>query len=283
MTTVEVFLDGLDFGEGPRWRDGHLWYSDFYQHAVYRVDGAGERTTVVELPDAGQPSGLGWMPDGSLLIVSMLDRTVLRFAEGVLTTHADLGAIATFHCNDMVVAADGSAYVGNFGWDIATDPRSVTPAKLALVRPDGSTAVAADDLLFPNGMLITPDGSTLIVGESYGARYRAYDVADDGSLSNEREWASVPKTAPDGCDLDADGGIWFADALGGRVVRVLEGGEITDSVEVGDGCFACVLGGDDGRTLFALCGPGSHPDAVAGKGLGSIRTFDVDVPAAWAR
>lgn len=280
MAQFEPFLDGLDFGEGPRWRDGRLWYSDFYQHRVYAVGEDGRRETILELPGDAQPSGLGWMPDGSLLLVSMLDRKVLRFADGELAEHADLSDIATFHCNDMVVDGNGNAYVGNFGWDIVTDFRNVTPAKLALVRPDGSAETVADDLLFPNGAVITPDGSTLIVGESFGARYRAYDIADDATLSNGRVWADIPGTAPDGCDLDADGGIWFADAVGGRVVRVVEGGEVTESVETGDGCFACVLGGDDGRTLFALCAPGSAPDQVAGLGLGSIRTMRVDVPSA---
>ena len=170
MAAFELFLDGLDFGEGPRWHDGRLWYSDFYQHRVYAVGEDGERETILELPDGAQPSGLGWMPDGSLLLVSMLDRTVLRFADGELSEHADLSDIATFHCNDMVVDTAGNAYVGNFGWDIVTDFRNVTPAKLALVRPDGSTEAVADDLLFPNGAVITPDGATLIVGESFGAR-----------------------------------------------------------------------------------------------------------------
>ena len=280
MAQFELFLDGLDFGEGPRWRDGRLWYSDFYQHRVFTVDGDGTRDTVVELPDGGQPSGLGWLSDGSLLIVSMLDRKVLRWADGELSEHADLSDIATFHCNDMVVDNEGNAYVGNFGWDIVEDLRNVTPASLALVRPDGAVEVAAEGLMFPNGSVITPDGATLIVGESFGAQYRAFDIADDATLGNERVWAAVPGMAPDGCDLDAAGGIWFADALGQQVVRVREGGEITHAVSTGDGCFACVLGGDDGRTLYAFCAPGSAPSQVAGRGAGSIRAMAVDVPGA---
>lgn len=279
MTTFDTFIDGLDFGEGPRWHDGRLWYSDFYQHKVYAVDADGNRETMIEFPGDAQPSGLGWMPDGSLLIVSMLDRKVMKWADGALTEHADLSHIAGFHCNDMSVDAKGNAYVGNFGWDIVTDFANVTPADLALVRPDGSTEVAARGLLFPNGAVITPDGATLIVGETFGAQYKAFDIAADATLSNERVWASVEGTAPDGCDLDAEGGIWFADALGQQVVRVVEGGEITHKVPTGDGCYACVLGGDDGRTLFALCAPGSAPHEVEGKAAGSIRTMTVDVPS----
>jgi len=279
VTPFEPFIDGIDFAEGPRWRDGRLWYSDFYQHRVYAVDMAGNRETMVEFP--GQPSGLGWMPDGSLLIVSMVDRKVMRWTNGVLTEHADLNSIATFHCNDMIVDAVGNAYVGNFGWDIfAGDVETITPADLALVRPDGSFEVAATGLLFPNGMVITPDGKTLIVGETFGAQYRAFDIADDATLSNERVWAGVPGMAPDGCDLDAEGAIWFADARGGRVVRVTGGGEVTDTVTTDSRVFACALGGADGRTLFALCGPGSAPAEVAGKAAGSIKQMTVDVPSA---
>ncbi len=282
MHTFEIFCDGVDFGEAPRWHNDELWYSDFYQHRVYRVSPSGDRQVAVQFPGDAQPSGLGWMPDGSLLIVSMLDRKVMRWANDELTEHADLSSIATFHCNDMIVDAAGNAYVGNFGWDIVADFGNVTPADLALVRPDGGVEVATSGLAFPNGMVITPDGATLVVGETFGGQYRAYDINDDASLGNERVWAEVPGTAPDGCDLDAAGGIWFADALGAQVVRVTEGGEITHTVPTGDGTYACLLGGTDGRTLYALCAPGSAPDEVAGKAAGSIRIMQVDVPAAWA-
>ena len=280
MTTLEPFIDGVDFGEGPRWHDGRLWYSDFFQSRIYAVDMAGTRETMLEYD--GQPSGMGWMPDGSLLFVSMLDRKVMRWADGEVSEHADLNDIAGFHCNDLIVDATGNAYVGNFGWDIVTDFSNITPADLALVRPDGSAEIAASGLVFPNGMSITLDAKTLIVGETFGSQYRAYDIADDATLSNDRVWASVPNTAPDGCDLDAEGAIWFADAMNGNVVRVLEGGEITHTVSTGTGCYACSFGGDDGRTLFALCAPGAAPDEVAGKAEGSIMKMSVDVPAAWA-
>ena len=280
MATFEPFIDGIDFAEAPRWHEGRLWYSDFYQHRVCAVDADGNRETIVEFPGDGQPSGLGWMPDGSLLIVSMLDRKVMRYAAGELIEHADLNGIATHHCNDMIVDAAGNAYVGNFGWDIVDHFNDVTPAELALVRPDGSVEVAASGLLFPNGMVITPDGSTLLVGETFGAQYRAYDIGSDATLSNERVWAEIPDTAPDGCDLDAEGAVWFADAVSGNVVRVREGGEVTDTIPTGSGVFACALGGDDGRTLFALCAAGSAPAEVAGKATGAILQTTVEVPAA---
>jgi sugar lactone lactonase YvrE len=278
MPIFEPFIGGIDFAEAPRWHDGRLWYSDFYQHRVYAVDDNGERETMVEFEGDAQPSGLGWMPDGSLLIVSMVDRKIMRWADGALTEHADLSDIATYHCNDMIVDAAGNAYVGNFGWDIVNDFENATTADLALVRPDGTVEVAATGLLFPNGMAITQDGSTLIVGETFGSQYRAYDIAADATLSNDRVWASVPDTAPDGCDLDAEGAIWYADARGGNVVRVLEGGEVTHTIPTGTGVFACALGGDDGRSLFALCAPGAAPHEVAGKAEGSIMRTTVDVP-----
>ncbi|MDY7103741.1 MAG: SMP-30/gluconolactonase/LRE family protein [Actinomycetota bacterium] len=279
MAGLEVFVDGVDFGEGPRWHDGRLWYSDFFQQSVYAVDPSGAREVIVKVPT--QPSGLGWMPDGSLLVVSMLDRKLLRVDGDTVTEHADLSSVATFHCNDMVVSATGNAYVGNFGWDIFTGGRdAVRAAALALVRPDGTVSVAAEGLQFPNGSVITPDGETLVVGESYGARYRAFTIAPDGTLHDQRVWAEVPGCAPDGCSLDAAGGIWFADARGQRVVRVVEGGEITDVVETGVGTYACALGGDDGRTLFILTAPDAHPDRVAGRGEGAILMTTVAEPHA---
>jgi sugar lactone lactonase YvrE len=206
------------------------------------------------IPD-DQPSGLGWLPDGTLLVVAMTARKVLRIADGVATVHADLSGIATWHCNDMVVAADGTAYVGNFGWDIENDLGHPVSATLAVVRQDGSVEAGPSDLLFPNGSVITPDDSTLIVGETFGARFTAFTITDDGPLTERRTWAEVPGTAPDGCTLDTDGGIWFADAAGGDLLRVTEGGTVTDTLTSPQGAFACTLGGDDGTTLFVLTAP----------------------------
>ena len=274
MSELELLVNGLDFGEGPRWHDGRLWYSDFYQHRVYAVSPGGARETILDL-GSEQPSGLGWMPDGSLLVVAMTARRVLRVADGDVTIHADLSEIATWHCNDMVVAADGTAYVGNFGWDIEHDRGHPLAATLAVVRPDGSVQSGPGDLLFPNGSVITPDGSTLVIAETFGGRFSAFPLDADGCPGEGREWAPVPGAAPDGCTLDSDGGIWFADAAGSGVVRVLEGGTITDRLPTPQPAYACMLGGDDGRTLFILTAPGAGADR-AGTGEGCIWTTTVE-------
>ena len=274
MSGLELLVDGLDFGEGPRWHDGRLWYSDFYQHNVYAVSPGGARESILDL-GSEQPSGLGWMPDGSLLVVAMTARRVLRVADGEVSIHADLSEIATWHCNDMVVAADGTAYVGNFGWDIEHDRGHPQAATLAVVRPDGSVQSGPGDLLFPNGSVITPDGSTLVIAETFGGRFSAFPLDADGCPGEGREWAPVPGAAPDGCTLDSAGGIWFADAAGSGVVRVLEGGTITDRLPTPQPAYACMLGGDDGRTLFILTAPGAGADR-AGTGEGCIWTTTVE-------
>ena len=213
---TRVLAGGIYFGEGPRWRDGRLWFSDFYAHAVKSVSLAGDLRTEFEIDD--QPSGLGWMPDGSLLVVSMVKRQVLRrTADGAIGLHADLSGIAGFHCNDMVVDAHGGAYIGNFGFDLdaAIHERGVPDvlanhptAKLAYVSPDGQTRVAAEDMHFPNGPVITPDGKTLIVGETLAGVLTAFDIGANGDLSNRRVWASTSPAVPDGICLDAEGAIW---------------------------------------------------------------------------
>ena len=269
-------IDGIDFGEGPRWRDGRLWFSDFYQHTISSVGDDGERR--VELEHDGQPSGLGWLPDGRLLFVSMLDRRVMRQeSDGEVVVHADLSSIAGGHCNDMVVDPSGNAYVGNFGFDLVGG-EAPRPTALALVRPDGGVEVAAEDMLFPNGSVITDDGSTLLVGETFASRYTAYDIEGDGTLSSGRVWADVPGMAPDGCTIDAENGIWFSDARGRQVVRVLEGGEVTDTVATPDNTYACMLGGSDGRTLFTFTCRDAQPAVVDGTATGAIHAMRVDVP-----
>jgi sugar lactone lactonase YvrE len=222
-----TLFEGGAFFEGPRWREGRWWVSDFYGHVVMTVAPDGTPTTVMSVEQ--QPSGLGWMPDGSLLVVSMRDHRVLRRSStGEVSVHADLTAHCAGHLNDMVVDRRGRAYVGEFGFDLMgfADP---APGKLMRVDPDGSVTVLDDDMRFPNGMVITPDDGTLIVGETAGARFTAFTLEDDGSLSDRRVWAQVAftpelgpfeqtfpqlKFAPDGCTLDAEGCIWAADAIG---------------------------------------------------------------------
>jgi sugar lactone lactonase YvrE len=278
VSGLPVLLGGIDFGEGPRWHDGRLWFSDFHQHTVSSVGDDGDRRVELELDDS--PSELGWLPDGRLLVVAMESRRVMRVEpDGSVVVHADLSSIATGRCNDMVVAADGTAYVGNFGFDY-TVGEPMRPAALARVTPAGDVSVAADGLEFPNGTVITPDGRTLIVGETFGKRATAFNVADDGTLHDRRVWAELGDVLPDGCTLDADGAIWFADARGTAVVRVKEGGEVTDRVETGQHTYACALGGDDGRTLYVVCADSARDDDVVGTSTGTIRTLRVDVPHA---
>lgn len=286
MSEVIQLVDGVDFGEGPRWRDGRLWYSDFYQEKVYAVGLDGVREVMVDMAGIDRPSGLGWMPDGSLLIVSMVDQAVLRVTEpGTVNAsapvkHADLSGILNGKCNDMVVDAMGRAYVGSFGFDLEAG-ESLSPSGLALVQPDGSATLAADELMFPNGTVITPDGSTLIVGETFAGQYTAFTIdAETGALSDRRVWATGLEAAPDGCALDAEGGIWLADATTPRVIRVVEGSTITDEIEVPQQPYAAMLGGADGTTLFILTSPGSHPDQVAGVAGGAIWTVSVSHPHA---
>lgn len=272
----EVLLGGITFPEAPRWRDGKLWFSDFYTHRVLTVDLNGRAETVVEVPQ--QPSGLGWRPDGTLLVVSMLDRRLMRLANGALSLVADLSALATGHCNDMVIDPAGRAYVGNFGFDrLKEKPRTTC---IARVDPDGRVTRAADDLAFPNGTVITPDGKTLIVAETYANRLTAFDIGTAGDLTQRRVFAELGGVFPDGICLDAEGAVWVADARGRAVIRVIEGGRIDRTISTGEQhSFACMLGGDDRRTLFICTSSGSGPD-VATKRDGRIETIRVEVPGA---
>jgi sugar lactone lactonase YvrE len=277
MTDLTILLDGLYFGEGPRWRDGHLYLSDFYAHEVLRVDLDGNRERVAHVPE--QPSGLGWLPDGTMLIVSMKDRKLLKLTDDGPVEHADLSPVAGYHCNDMVVSAEGRAYVGNFGYNHYTEPEEKA-ANLARVDPDGSVHCAATGLRFPNGSIITPDGKTLVVGETRGNCLTAWDIAANGALSNQRIWADLGENFPDGICLDAEGAIWVADPRLKETIRVREGGEITHRIPTGDyGSYACMLGGDDRKTLFICTAPGSGPDAAEARN-GRIEYCRVEVPGA---
>ena len=273
---MKHLIGGIDFGEGPRWHNGRLWYPDFHQKTVYSVDLNGERNVEFTLDD--QPSGLGWMPDGSMLVVSMINRQVLRVSSDGVSVHADLSELATWHCNDMVVSSSGHAYVGNFGFDL--DNRAeFCKTVMVHVTPEGDTSVGADGLSFPNGSVITPDEKTLIVGETLGGCYTSFSINEDGSLSDPSLWAEVPGMFPDGCTMDAEETIWFADASTPRVVRVAKGGKILDEVETPQVPFACMLGGEDRKTLFILTADSSGPNQ-AGSGSGNIWTHNVDVAKA---
>lgn len=270
---TERLLDGLCFGEGPRWHDGALWVSDMHAHQVLRVTTDGVATPVLDVP--GQPSGLGWLPaaaGGDLLIVSMTDRRVLRWNGTRLAEHANLAGLASFHCNDMVVDQRGRSYVGNFGFDLHARA-APKPAELICIEPDGRARVVADQLMFPNGTVITPDGRTLIVGESWGGRLTAFDVQDNGDLANRRIWAQLPDGAvPDGICLDEAGGIWSASPSTNECLRQIEGGTVTHRVALDQSAFACMLGGTDGRTLFILTAADSDPETCRQRRSGRIET-----------
>jgi sugar lactone lactonase YvrE len=293
MRQTSTVLSGLSYLECPRWHEGRIWVSDFYTHRVLsaREDGSDLRQEA-EVP--GQPSGLGWLPDGRLLVISQHDSRLLRREpDGSLVTHADLSAHVTGEPNDMVVDGQGRAYVGNFGFDLMAGA-PVAPTVLLRVDPDGAVTQVADDLWFPNGSVITDDG-VLLVDETFGNRITAFDVAPDGTLAGRRVWASfgaLPddrdlqtalgqlSVGPDGCGLDAEGALWIADALGGRVLRVREGGEVLEEISVGTGVFACMLGGADGRTLFLCTAPDFDRTARSAAREACLLSCRVDVPHA---
>lgn len=285
---------GFSFLESPRWHDGRLWLSDFYTHRVLTVDADGHAQTVCEVP--AQPSGLGWLPDGRLLVCAMRERRVLRLeANGRLAVHADLSAIAGGHVNDMVVDGQGRAYVGNFGFDRTGDAPLQT-ARLACMGPDGTARAVAEGLYFPNGSVVTPDGRTLIVAETMGNRLSAFDIAADDTLGPRRDWAvfgPVPTdlrlpavrdamvVAPDGLVLDAEGAVWLADARHRRVLRVAEGGRVLQAIGTGDiGVYACTLGGPARRTLYLCVAPDGVPGQARALTDAALWSVEVDVPGA---
>jgi sugar lactone lactonase YvrE len=283
--SAEPFLSGLYFGECPRWHDGRLWYSDFFDHAVFSISPEGERRTEVAFD--GEPSGLGWLPDGRLLINSRLDRAIMRREpDGTIVRHGDLTPWATWHANDMVVASNGQAYAGNFGFDLdglydgSVPFEAVAPTSLVRVDPDGTSYEAADDLSFPNGTVITDDGCTLIIAESMGQRLTAFERRADGSLTGRREWAALPGLAPDGICLCADGTVWVANALGAECVRVAEGGDIVERVTTSQGCFACMLGDDDRRTLYLVTAESSDAAKARATRNGALEKVRTTVPGA---
>ena len=286
MSDTTILLEGLCFGEGPRWHEGRLWFSDFYAHAVKSVDENGAVRTEVELDD--QPSGLGWLPDGRLLVVAMKERAVRRLDPEGLVLHADISALTAHLCNDMVVDTKGVAWVGNFGFDLDAEFRSRgievltdhPTANLVRVEPDGSVHLAATDMHFPNGSVVTADGSTLIVAESLAGRLTAFDIDADNSLSNRRVWAQFAGIGPDGICLNDRNQVWVANAQANEVVLVAEGGEILERVETSQNCYACMLGGGDGRTLFAVTAASSDAEQASLQATGKIETVRVDSPGA---
>jgi sugar lactone lactonase YvrE len=274
---LHVLTNALAFPESPRWHDGRLWFSDWGAHEVIAVDLEGEREVVARVPSF--PLCIDVLPDGRLLVVSSNDGLLLRREpDGSLVTHADLTGLSGHAWNDIVVDGRGNAYVNNIGFDFGGE---FAPGIVALVTADGSARQVADGLAFPNGMAVTPDGSTLIVAESYGNRLTAFDIASDGGLSNRRVWAELPGGAPDGICLDVENAVWYGDVPNKRCVRVREGGEVLETIHLDRGCFACALGGPDGRTLFMTANDWHGPASMAdGSRRGQVLT--ARAPAAGA-
>lgn len=275
MSELHTLLTGLVMGEVPRWHDDRLWFSDMGAGEVLVADLVGQSEVVAHV----RTLGIGFLPDGRLLIVSGGDGRLLRREhDGSLVTYADLTPLARTFWNDLVVDGRGNAYVDNVGFDFPAG--AFAPGMLALVTPDGTVRQVAEGLAFPNGMAVTPDNATLIVAESYGAKLTAFDIAADGSLSSQREWAGLPGGHPDGICLDAEGAVWYADVPAKRCVRVREGGEVLQTIELDRGCFACALGGADKRTLFMMAAEFSSAAGMAGTRTGEVLTVKVPVAGA---
>jgi sugar lactone lactonase YvrE len=277
---VITVVEGISFGEAPRWRHGSLYLSDIHANRILRVDPTG-RYEVVERFD-GPVSGLGWLPDGRMLVVSMHDRKVLRQEmDGQFVVHSDLSNIATWHANDMVVATDGTAYVGNFGFRIFPTREEPRAAAIAKITPSGATRVAATGLWFPNGMVISEDGRTLVVAESTARRLSAFDIAEDGTLVHRRLWGQMASDQlPDGICLDADGAIWIASPPSREVVRMREGGEIVERIALDQDAIACMLGGEDRRTLFMLTAEKRDPEWCRVHHSARVLSTRVEIPGA---
>ena len=258
MSDVRVLINGLVFGEQPRWHNDRLWFSDWGTQEVIAVDLDGESEVV--LRGHSFPLCVDWLPDGRLLVVSAREGLLLRQEpDGSLETHGDLGSVSEPPAvNELVVAGRGDAYLNGGGFDLMAG-EDFAPGIVALVAPDGSARQVADGLAFPNGMLIMPDDRTLIVAESYAKRLTAFDIATDGSLSNRRIWAGLGDGVPDGICADAENAVWYADVPNKRCVRVREGGEVLQTIELDRGCFACALGGPDNATLFMIANEWSGP------------------------
>ncbi len=267
-----LLVDHLVFVEGPRWRGDRLWFSDMHGESVQTVDLMGRLETVVELPGR-EPSGLGFLPDGTLLIVSMLEPQVLRFDGEKISVHADLSSLVDDRCNDMVVDHRGNAYVGTF--PPVSDPQGV----LVLVEPDGSARIAAEEVVLPNGCVIADEGRRLILAESLGRRFTEFDIATDGSLLRRGVFAECAPYGPDGICIDTDGALWAAMTLAREFQRIAPGGEVLERIPMGDRlAIACTLGGPDMRTLFLLTSEELPGEAIKGTRNATIHVVDVDVP-----
>jgi sugar lactone lactonase YvrE len=273
---LQTLMTGIVFGESPRWHDERLWFSDWGAQEIIAVDLEGKSEVIIHMPSF--PFCIDFLPDGRLLIVSARDRLLLRREpDESLVTHADLSTVSEHPWNDIVVDGRGNAYVGNIGFDFPGG--EFAPGILALVTPDGSARQVADGVAFPNGIVVTPDNSTLILAESYANRLTAFDIAADGSLFNRRMWAELDGGVPDGICLDSEGAVWYGDVPNERCVRVREGGEVLQTIDLDRGCFACMLGGVDRRILFMVVREwGGMESTAEGERTGQLLTAPAPAP-----
>jgi sugar lactone lactonase YvrE len=280
MADPHLIMAGISFGESPRWHDGRLWFCDWAAEELIALDPDGSSEVVAKVPSF--PFCIDWRPDGVLLINAARQQAVLRLEpDGKLRSYGDLSGLSDRPPgNEIVVDRHGNAYVNGGGFDLMTG-EDFAPGMVALVAPDGSSRQVAGDLAFPNGMAISADDATLVVAESYAKRLTAFKIAPDGSLGDRRVWADLGDGVPDGICFDAEGAVWYADVPNRRCLRVREGGEVLQTVELDRGAFACMLGGSEGRTLFIVArewrGPQIGPDEER---TGQILALEVDVPHA---
>lgn len=272
-----VIADDFIFLEGPRWYNGELWLSDMWDHTIFRVSEDGERTPVIKVPK--RPSGLGFLPDGTLIVASMADRVIYKVIDNELQTHADLSASVDADINDTIVDQHGRIYVGNFGYDLFAEAEQKS-TKIIVVEPDGSHRFVGDDLIFPNGMVIKENGSELVVAESFAHKLTRFNIENNGDLTKGSTYADLGELTPDGICLDDEDHIWVASFATGDFVRVAPDGNIVQNVKVNGAAVACQLGGADGRTLFCLVFAGDIADISSGKRLARIETIRVDAAAA---
>ena len=273
---MATLLTGLGFGESPRWHDGRLWFCNWGRQEIVAIDDKGKSEVMVRV-STSLPFSIDWLPDGRLLLVSGRERLLLRREpDGSLVTHADLSQLAEQNCNEIVVDSRGNAYVNGSG---VPRPGQESSGIIALVTPDGSVRQVAAGLAFPNGMALTPDRSTLIIAESFAKKLTAFDIAENGSLSNKRLWAELGEGVPDGICIDAENAVWYADTPNKRCVRVREGGEVLQTINVDRGCFACMLGGADRRTLFIMAAQWyGFEKMMDGIGTGQVLAVEVSAP-----
>jgi sugar lactone lactonase YvrE len=284
---AEYFYGPIYFGEGPRWNNGHLYFSDFYANSVFKISEDKKIETVLTLDD--QPSGIGWLTNGDMLVVAMKERKIMRYQKSGIDIYADISNYATFLANDMVVGPSDYLWVGNFGFDLDSfieekglnalvSPPGPPKAHLIRVGPDRQAAIGAENLDFPNGCAITPDNKTLIVAETLGLRLTAFDIDSEFNLVNKRTWADLRDhlCVPDGICLDESGCVWVANAIGNECIRVEEGGNVIEKVKSDLPCFACMLGGENGDTLFIMSAPTSIAKLAKENKSGKILSAKVD-------